>query len=73
MELINQILAFLTTATGASATVAVVLELILRVVPSAKPLSLLYAAAAILKGVGSILVKAGELLDKVLPQKIKGL
>lgn len=70
MAIFDQIMAALQTAEGASAAIAIGVELALRIVPSAKPLSILYLVAGILKGSGAVCVKAGELLDKVLPQKI---
>ena len=45
---------------------AVVLELFMRLFPSAKPLSLLYVIASVFKLVSSIFDKLGKLLDNVL-------
>jgi len=70
MEFLDQILAFLGSAVGASASIAFVLEFVLRLIPSQKPLSILHLVGAGVKKVGAILIKLGELLDKVLPQKL---
>jgi ERCC4-type nuclease len=58
-------------AVAQSAMVAVVIEFVLRMIPSAKPLGIAYIIADVAKAVGGIFMKVGELLDKVLPQKIK--
>ncbi len=65
------ILKFLSSAMGQSAVVAMILEFVLRLVKSEKPLSILYIIAAVVKKIGDIFVKLGQLLDKVLPQKLK--
>lgn len=62
---------FLSSAEGATATVAIVLEFVFRLVRTDKPLSLLVVIADGMEKVGKILVKGSELLDKVLPQKLK--
>lgn len=71
MEFLDKILAFLSSAEGASLTIAVVVEFILRMVKSEKPLSILYLIANVTKKSGEILVKIGNLMDKVLPQRLK--
>jgi hypothetical protein len=48
--------------------IAAVLELVLRLVPSKKPLSILVVAAAIVKGLAKLFVVLDNLLDKLLPQ-----
>lgn len=71
MEFLDKILAFLSSAEGASLTIAVVVEFILRMIKSEKPLSILYLIANVAKKSGEILVKIGNLIDKVLPQRLK--
>ena len=70
MELIQKILEALNSVEAQAAIIAIVLEFALRLFKSQKPLSILHAAAAILKSVGNVLSKAGEVLDKVLPQRV---
>ncbi len=70
-EFLAKIMEALSSVEGASVTIALVLEFVFRMIPSQKPLSIIYMVAAALKGVGEILVKAGHVLDKVLPQKLK--
>lgn len=71
MEVIEKVLAFLTSAEGASATIAVVLEFAFRLIPSKKPLGILQVVGQVAKAAGEALVKIGNLLNKVLPQNIK--
>jgi hypothetical protein len=75
MEVLDSVLKVLASAEGAALTIAVVLEFVFRLVPSKKPLSMLYAGAALLHVLAEIMEKcsllarrAGALLDKVLPQ-----
>lgn len=56
---------------GGIGMVAGVIELVLRLIPSTKPLSILYLVDDGLSAVGGLFSKAGALLDKVLPQRIK--
>jgi DNA-binding HxlR family transcriptional regulator len=71
MEFLDKVLEFIATAEGASLTIAVVVEFVLRMIKSEKPLSVLYLAANVIKKSGEILVKIGNLLDKILPQRLK--
>jgi len=71
MEMLDKVLAMIMSANGMAATVAVVLEFVLRLVPSEKPLSLLRVVVAVLRKVSSVLVALCDLSDKVLPQNIK--
>ena len=71
MEVLNSIMSFLVGHEGMVATLAVVVEFVLRLVPSEKPKSIIYLVAGVIKSVGAILVKIGEMLDRVLPQKLK--
>lgn len=68
---LDQVMKWLTSAHGASTTVAVIVELLFRVIPSKKPLSILRMVAGLAKLVGEILIKFSDLSDKVLPQKIE--
>lgn len=70
-QFFEQVLKFLSSAEGASLTIAMVVEFVLRMVKSEKPLSVLYAVAFVVKKSGEVLTKVGNLLDKVLPQKLK--
>lgn len=67
----EQIIKFISSAEGASLTIAMVIEFIFRMIPSQKPLSIMYVVAAVARKSGEILVKIGNLLDKILPQKLK--
>jgi hypothetical protein len=53
------------------ATAAVVIELMLRFIPSQKPLGILHMVGGAFNLVGAIFMKVGALFDKVLPQNIK--
>lgn len=70
-QVLDQISAFLSSALGSSATIAIVLEFVWRIVPSEKPRSALHLIAFVSKKVSEILAKVAELSDKVLPQKLK--
>jgi hypothetical protein len=70
-EFIVKVSEFLSSAAGASATIAVILEFAFRLLPSKKPLSVLHVAGKFARAVGEILVKVADFLDKVLPQHIK--
>ena len=70
-ELFAKIFEALSSVEGASMTIALVMEFVFRIFPSQKPLSFLYVLAYILKKAGEISIKIGELLDKILPQKLK--
>lgn len=71
MEFIQQAIDFLTSASGMSATIAITLDFVFRLFPSSKPLSIVHLVAAFVKLLAEALTKLSELLDKVLPQKIK--
>ena len=70
LGILDQIIAVLNTGAAQAGVVAVVLEIVLRLIPSKAPLSILHVAAVVLKKVGAICLAAGGLLDKVLPQKL---
>lgn len=71
MEFLNSVMEFLVGHEGMVATLAVVVEFVLRLVPSEKPKSIVYLVAGFIKAAGAVLSKIGELLDQVLPQKLK--
>ena len=68
MEWINDVMNALLSVEGMSATIAVVLEFVLRLLPTKKPLSIAHVVAAVVKGLAKILTKIAEILDSVLPQ-----
>lgn len=70
-EIMMKIMEFLKSIEGSSMTIAIVLELAFRLIPSQKPLSILYVIASALKKCGEVCIKAGQIMDKVLPQKLK--
>ena len=70
MEFLEKALELLTSAEGMTATIAVVLEVVLRLFKSEKPRSILIFVGGAAIKVGAILVKLGDLLDKVVPQRI---
>jgi hypothetical protein len=70
MEFLNSILSYLSGAEGMVATLAIVVEFVLRLVPSEKPRSIAYAVGGFVKVIGAVFTKLGELLDKILPQKL---
>lgn len=71
MDIIAKIMEVLTSAEGATVTIAVVLDFVFRLVPTKKPLGVLQLVGKIASGAGEVLVKFGNLLNKVLPQNIK--
>lgn len=63
---------------GSAAIIAVVIEAALRIIPSQKPLSIMYMIGDGVKMIGQVLskgadlcIKVGGLMDKVLPQRLK--
>ncbi len=70
-EIFNKAMEFLLSVEGASVTIAVILDFAFRLIPSEKPKSVVYLIAEIVKRSGEFLVKLGQILDKVLGQKIK--
>lgn len=71
MEALDKVLALLSSAAGATGTVAVVLEILFRFVKTEKPLSIAWLVSDGLHKVGAVIAKAAEILDKVLPQRVK--
>lgn len=70
-ELFEKVLAFLSSAEGASATIAIVLDFVWRLVPSEKPKSVLHMVSFVAKKLSEVLEKLASFLDKVLGQKLK--
>lgn len=52
--------------------VSIILEAVLRLVPSEKPRSILLMVDALLKSIAALCSKCADFLDKVIPQKLKG-
>lgn len=72
MELLQKILSGIPSLDSPIvATLVIVCEFLFRLVPTQKPLSILHIGASVLKVCGAILVKAGDLADKILPQNVK--
>lgn len=70
-EMLKKILELIPAANaGMITSVAVILDFILRMIPTKKPLSILHLAAASLHLIGAIASKAAALLDAVLPQRV---
>lgn len=70
-EIFNKAMDFLLSVEGASVTIAIILDFAFRLIPSDKPKSVIYLIAEVIKKSGEFLVKLGQILDKVLGQKIK--
>jgi hypothetical protein len=70
-EIFNKAMEFLLSVEGASVTIAIILDFAFRLIPSDKPKSVIYLVAEVIKKSGEFLVKLGQILDKVLGQKIK--
>lgn len=69
-SIVDSASAFITSAGGASVTIAIALEFVLRMFPSEKPLSIAHAIGAGAVKLGNLLVAFGNFLDKVLPQNV---
>lgn len=61
----------LSSAEGASIAIALGLEVLLRVVPSKKPLGILIAVASVCENLGIAFSRFAKFLHGVLPQNIK--
>jgi hypothetical protein len=71
MEFLDKVISFVGSIEGMTATVAVILEFVLRLFKSEKPLGILHFAAALVGKFAVLLTKIAQLSDKVLPQKIE--
>ena len=70
MEMLNKMLAIVMAGMGATGSIALVLEFVLRMVPSEKPLSVAHLVAAGCHKLGELMSAVATWLDKVLPQKL---
>lgn len=70
-EIFLKIAEYLSQADNASATILIILEVAFRLVPSEKPRSILIMIAKGAELSGKALVKLSEVLNKVIPQKLK--
>lgn len=70
-ELFAKALEFLSSVEGSSLSIALVLEFAFRLIPSEKPKSILLVIAKGAEMLGKFLVKLSEILNKVIPQKLK--
>ena len=59
------------SASAIAGSLALLVEVLCRAVPSEKPLSIAYAVARCFDMLGAGFAKLGGFLDKVLPQKLK--
>ena len=71
MEFLDKISALLDSALATSAVVATVVEFVLRLFPTHRPLSIAHFIASLARGGANVLGKFADLLDKVLPQTLK--
>ncbi len=56
---------------AAAAPIGLIVDLILRLIPSEKPRGVLHYMGAVVKGLGSLFSKLAELSDSILPQNLK--
>ena len=70
-ELFSKVMEYLSQADNAAVTIAVVLEVALRLFPTEKPRSVLIMIAKGAELSGKALVKVSEVLNKIIPQKLK--
>jgi len=71
LELLDKVLAQLELSAGTISLIAVVVEFALRLVKSEKPLSILHLVARVMMKLGAVVAKVGDMLDKVLPQRLE--
>jgi predicted signal transduction protein with EAL and GGDEF domain len=71
MGIWDQIVGWIKSAEGAVVVIATVVDFALRLIPSQKPLSVLYFIVDVIKGVEKVLEAVARFLDKVLPQRVK--
>lgn len=71
MEFLSKVSNLLDSAQAQIVVFAMILEFTFRMVKTEKPKSIAYLIADFAKKSGEILVKFGQLLDKVLPQRLK--
>ena len=56
---------------GVVGGIAIVVELLLRLVKSDRPRSIIHLVSRVMQAIAALIGRAGDLLDKVLPQKLK--
>lgn len=56
---------------AAAVPIGLVLDLVLRLIPSEKPRGVLHLVGDLVKGLGKLFSKLGEASDQMLPQKLK--
>lgn len=69
IEFINKIVANMPSGAVLSG-IGIVVEAVLRMIPSKKPLSVLYFAEDVIKAMGTLSGAVGNALDQILPQRI---
>lgn len=68
-KLIDMVTNFMTT--GVFAAVAMIVEMLLRVIKTDKPVGILHFVSGLFKKVAELMMALASLLDKILPQRIK--
>ncbi len=68
---IDQIISWIPTSPAVITSIVVVMELILRFIPSEQPLSILYGVATVVKKVAQLFDAVGVFLDKIVGQVTK--
>lgn len=73
MDLINHYIEVLSNFSNGSmiGTIAVILEFVMRLVPTDKPKSIFYVLSGVVHLLGQMFNVLGDLLDKLIPQKVK--
>lgn len=72
MELIQSIIDFINNnLMTVAASIAFVLEFLMRIIKTEKPKSILLAIAAFCSLVGALFSKLAEFLNKIIPQNLK--
>jgi hypothetical protein len=70
-EILEKITDFVTSFEGSILTISIIVEMAFRFFPSDKPLGILRMIASLMGKTGKLLIKISDLMDKVLPQKMK--
>ena len=73
METINHLIEVISKFMDGTVFVglAMLVEMFLRMVKTEKPVGIVHAISGFLKGVAMLFGKIAEMLDKILPQKLK--
>lgn len=71
LPILDKISNLIPEAGTAVLAVAAVVEFVLRIIKSKKPLSILYLVANICKQLGTLFSKLGDFLNKVIPQRVQ--